>query len=108
MASRKQRAAARRNIKKARKKWMSMSSRARKRAMPGPYKATKAKARSRVIRYRMKKVKGHLIQIRVHKKRGPRGGRTTGRKVTKAEMKRRARKAIRTKRKRYGKNLRRG
>ena len=35
MASRKQIAAAKRNIKKAKKKWKSMSRRARAKAMPG-------------------------------------------------------------------------
>jgi len=39
MATRKQIIAARRNIKKARAKWMSMSHKARKKAMPSrPYK----------------------------------------------------------------------
>lgn len=38
MASRKQRAAARKNIKKARKKWMSMSPRQRRKAMPSKRK----------------------------------------------------------------------
>ena len=39
MASRKQREAARKNIKKARAKWMSMSHKARKKAMPSrPYR----------------------------------------------------------------------
>ena len=36
---------AKKNVKKARKKWMNMSHRERARAMPGPYKITKKRYR---------------------------------------------------------------
>jgi len=65
MTSAKQRAAARKNIKKARKKWMSMSPRQRRKAMPnrkkGKYKRYPV---GQVITIDVGRPKHHYIRVK--------------------------------------------
>jgi len=88
----------RKNLEKARKKWISMSHRARARAMPNrdSYPETKEKKKSPIVRYRVKDVgrpRHHYLLVCVHKKKGKRAGATEGKLITESTLLKRIKKA---------------